>query len=129
MTIKRGLNLWTPVVACMALIFWLSSIPGLHLTVGLVDFVLRKCAHVTEYALLTVLLARAQQGSFEDRSESFHLRTAVIVALLYAVSDEIHQAFVPHRGPSPVDVLIDSVGVTLAFIFWRNRPDFLRLKK
>jgi VanZ family protein len=39
-----------------------------------------------------------------------------VIAALYAVTDEIHQAFVPTRNASPVDVLIDAVGAAIAML-------------
>src|SRR3954453_17396994 len=50
---------WLLVVAWAAVIFALSSVPSLAVTEGLVDLLLRKAAHMTEYALLAILLVRA----------------------------------------------------------------------
>jgi VanZ family protein len=94
---------WLPVFAWAAVIFALSSIPSLSTHLGTWDYVLRKCAHMTEYAILGVLLARAT-GS---RPAAF------VLAVAYACSDEWHQTFVRGRHGTPVDVGIDAVGVLI----------------
>src|SRR4051794_41888130 len=53
------LTVWLPILLWAALIFALSSIPSLHSGLGTWDLILRKCAHVTEYAILAFLLRRA----------------------------------------------------------------------
>ena len=58
-SLNRFLKLWGPVIVWAALIFALSSIPSLNSGLGTWDEVLRKCAHVTEYAILGFLLLRA----------------------------------------------------------------------
>src|SRR5918912_19993 len=52
---SRAISLWLPVVAWAAVIFALSAIPSLSSGLGTWDYVLRKCAHVTEYAVLDAL--------------------------------------------------------------------------
>ena len=59
MKLPRPLLLWGPVVLWAALIFALSAVPSLGTGLGGWDTVLRKCAHVTEYAILALLLYRA----------------------------------------------------------------------
>jgi VanZ family protein len=68
-------------------------------------------AHVTEYAILAILLSMtlAQEGA-SARAAMFG---AVVGACLYAISDEVHQTYVPDRHGSPVDVAIDLVGVAI----------------
>jgi hypothetical protein len=100
---SRVLSAWLPVVAWAGLIFTLSSIPDLGTGLGGWDLVLRKLAHSAEFAILGILLLRA----LERPATAFLLGTA------YAVSDELHQAFVPGRLGSPLDVLIDTVGVAV----------------
>jgi VanZ family protein len=46
------------------------------------------------------------------------MATAVVISVLYAISDEYHQHFVHGRHGSPIDVLIDSVGI--AIVAWRE---------
>jgi VanZ family protein len=98
---SRTLSLWLPVVLWAAVIFALSSIPSLSTDLGLWDLVLRKAAHVTEYAILGALLLRALQRPLG----------AATLGFAYAVSDEIHQHFVRGRSGNVVDVAIDAVGV------------------
>src|SRR5438067_13403916 len=105
---SRALTLWLPVVAWAAVIFALSSIPHLSSGLGTWDYVLRKCAHVTEYAILGALLLRALGRQLP----------AFLAAVAYAATDEFHQHFVRGRHPSPVDVAIDAAGVVLGVLAW-----------
>jgi hypothetical protein len=107
---SRVLALWLPVALWAALIFALSSVPSLSSGLGGWDYVLRKCAHVTEYAALAWLLARAIGRE----------APAFVAGVLYAVSDELHQSFVRGRHASPVDVAIDSVGLLIGLALWRR---------
>ena len=103
-------RLWLPVLAWAALIFALSSIPDLGTGLGGWDLVLRKIAHAAEYAILGALLVRATGRS----------GLAFALGTLYAVSDEVHQALVPGRMGSPVDVAIDAVGVACGVVLWQK---------
>ena len=98
---SRRLSAWLPAAAWAALIFALSSIPSLDSGLGAWDFVLRKVAHVTEYAILGALLVRATRTP----------AVAVALGTAYAVTDEVHQHFVEGRNGSPLDVGIDAIGV------------------
>jgi VanZ family protein len=103
------LRLWVPVIAWAGLIFALSSVPDLGTGLGGWDTVLRKIAHAGEYAVLGALLFRATGRAV----------LAATLAVLYAVSDEIHQTLVPGRMGSPVDVAIDAVGVACGIAIWQ----------
>lgn len=92
----------------------------------------RKAAHVTEYAILAVLVWRAIRASRAAPGWSWQPRDAAIAwgaATLYAASDEIHQLFVPSRTGQVQDVLIDSTGAALGLLAvflclrWRARRD------
>jgi VanZ family protein len=98
---SRRASLWLPVVFWAAVIFALSSVPSLDSGLGTWDLVLRKLAHVAEYAILGALLMRPLGAP----------TVAFVLGLAYAVTDEIHQHFVDGRNGSPVDVAIDAVGV------------------
>jgi VanZ family protein len=101
---------YAPPLAVMALIFGLSATPDLSSGLGAWDVLLRKLAHVTIYALLWIALVRATDWRRPV--------AATVVALLYAVSDEIHQSFVPGRHGAPLDVAIDAAGCALAALAW-----------
>jgi VanZ family protein len=68
-------------------------------------------AHVTEYCVLFLLSNRALKNSFGGWKNSKVYFISALFSVIYAASDEFHQSFVPTRGPSIVDVGIDSVGV------------------
>jgi VanZ family protein len=106
MTLRRRFELWAPVVLWAGLIFGLSAIPSLSSGLGVWDEVLRKCAHMTEYAILAVLLYRAL-GS---------VLPTLVLGILYAGSDEFHQGFVHGRHASPFDVSFDACGLTLGLL-------------
>src|SRR5947208_9507296 len=108
MTRSRALTLWLPVLAWAAVIFAISSIQSLSSGLGVWDTVLRKGAHVTEYAILGALLYRA----FEREVP------ALAAGIAYAATDELHQHFVRGRHASPIDVGIDAVGVALGMLLW-----------
>jgi VanZ family protein len=70
--------------------------------------VIRKLGHFTEYFVFGALVWRASHNAAATRIRRLALSVAITV--IYAVSDEWHQSFVPSRTASLVDVLIDSIG-------------------
>lgn len=82
----------------------------------MIDHIVRKTTHFSEYAflgMLSFLEFRLFAGLFRlnIRLKKYHYALgAFIWGVLFAISDEIHQRFVPGRYASPVDVLIDSAG-------------------
>jgi VanZ family protein len=101
---------WAPVVAWAGLIFGLSSISAFGTDLGVLDAVLSKAAHLTEYAVLGFLIVWA------SRRES----VAFGLGIAYAASDEIHQHFVPGRHGSALDVAIDTVGIAIGVYLARR---------
>lgn len=101
-------TVWLPVFAWAAVIFAFSSIPSLSTGLGTYDTVLRKGAHITEYAILGALLYRALGRE----------ALALAVGIAYAATDELHQHFVPGRHASPIDVAIDAVGLSVGMLVW-----------
>ncbi|OWK27258.1 MAG: hypothetical protein US76_00970 [Parcubacteria group bacterium GW2011_GWA2_38_13b] len=112
-----SINYWLPVFFWMGVIFYLSGQPDL--SSGLphfYDWVLRKAAHITEYFILTFLLARALSRNFNPKKA---LLLSAIIALTYAFSDEYHQTFIYGRLGSIKDIGIDGIGIISA-IYYRK---------
>jgi len=76
-------------------------------TLFFMHFVIRKCAHVVEYFLLSLLILRALRG---DRNELrlCWVMAAIVVVAGYAALDEFHQSFVPGRTAELSDILLDT---------------------
>jgi VanZ family protein len=101
---------WMAVVFWMGVIFALSATPSLASPFEPVyDFILRKLAHLTVFAVLTVLLFRAFRLHVAGPTHAWLL--AMLAAALYACSDEWHQTLVPGREGTVRDIVIDSLGV------------------
>jgi VanZ family protein len=149
---RRFLKNWLPVLVWVGVIFLGSTdpmsaehtsrfiVPFLRWlkpnisaeTLASIHFILRKCAHVGEYAVLALLLLRAATLMTNFRRSIPILYVNVLgVCLFVAATDEFHQTFVASRGASVTDIMIDSGGVILglliASIFRMNR--LIRLEK
>ena len=87
-----------------------------------VSHIMRKCGHMAEFAVLAVLL------TLLARSISGRLLKLLpfICTVIYAASDEIHQAFVPGRGPGVGDVIIDAagaaIGIMIVYKYLKSTP-------
>ena len=107
-------------IAWAGVIFAASSRPHLRVSDDdLLDFVLRKGAHMFVFGVLAVLIARALRGDGPRMAAS--LVFAWLLTLAYAVSDEWHQTFVEGRVGHPSDVGIDMIGATLGLLILRHR--------
>jgi VanZ family protein len=106
---------WIAPLVWMALIFGLSAQPDLpHAPGGLTDLLLKKTGHAVAYGVLYVLLWQALAYGFRP------LALAWILTVLYAVSDEFHQTFVPGRNGRFLDVAIDAAGALVAAVVVRG---------
>ncbi|MGI6514711.1 MAG: VanZ family protein [Syntrophomonadaceae bacterium] len=137
---------WIPVILWMMLIFFLSAqsaaeSSGLSSKVtelmlglinkvvpafssGLVDYaylnhVVRKLAHFLLYLVLGLLSARALRKNGITGGKQLVL--AVIFCALYAVTDELHQMFVPGRSGQISDVVLDTMGGLAGVILYHSR--------
>jgi VanZ family protein len=107
---------WFLVVLWMGVIFCLSAQPDLpHHPEAALDVVIKKLGHVTEYGVLAALAWWAWRDDHNAASWRGFL-LAFGLAVLYAISDEAHQYFVPGRNPQPVDVGFDVAGAALAVL-------------
>lgn len=95
-------------------------------TVETIHFAIRKLAHLTEYGILSVLYAYAQQSSGQAVRRFRWSAVAVLISALTAILDEWHQSFVASRTGSPRDVALDIFGAILFQLLWagfRMRSD------
>lgn len=138
---------WGMCAAWMAVIFWMSSMPGEvsgaqssmlvrllvrflsavlghgmteQLPLAAIELALRKAAHLAEYAVLGLLFQHALRCSGARRACLW----AVVLSAAYAATDELHQYFIPLRTASLMDVLIDTLSASLACAL-----DSLRLRR
>lgn len=74
-----------------------------------IEKVIRKIAHYSIYTLVGILLM-ALMSTYKIK-ELDRIAISMIIGVIYAATDEIHQAFVPGRGPLVTDVILDSIGV------------------
>jgi VanZ family protein len=134
---RSFLKYWLPVLLWMILIFVGSTdlmsaehtsrflVPFLRWlapdlsgeAVATIQLLIRKCAHVAEYAILAAFLLRAFSKSQERLSRA--TASAFIFAAIYAAFDEFHQSFVPSRTSSPYDVAIDTAGALAGLMVYR----------
>ena len=82
----------------------------------IIETIIRKLAHFTEYAVLGLLVCYCM-SSFGANVKD--LAYSILICFLYAVSDEIHQYFVPGRACRLYDMLIDTAGATFGYFLYR----------
>jgi VanZ family protein len=134
---RHFLKYWLPLVIWLSLIFvnstnlmsaehtsryvvpfllWLK--PGMSpQTIWTILVIVRKCAHVTEYAILALLLLRALRSIATLRAKmSLSLGVVLLGCALFAASDEFHQIFVKSRTPSVLDVFLDVAGALVGLL-------------
>lgn len=111
-----------PVGFWALVIFLFSSRPATPVSeIHLTDFIIKKSAHVIEYAILATLLYRVFISSGVGKRKAGIY--SVILAVLYGISDEHHQSFVPGRDPKLRDVFFDTIGAVGAiYIIWNILP-------
>lgn len=115
---KRGLvNSWLPVFACMGVIFYTSTIPGSNVPslFPSQDIVY----HITAYIALGFFFSRACKRSFPGLKRAELVLFAIIFGLIYGISDEFHQFFVPNRCVSGFDIFIDTLGSFIGGLLYR----------
>jgi VanZ family protein len=146
--LRRFLTHWLPLLFWMSVIFGASTGLGTpahtsrfirpfllwldpHMseaTIDLVHHCIRKTAHFVEYSILGFLIWRVVHSAAAMASQPFgrRFRFALLLAALYAATDETHQLFVPGRQGAVLDVMLDTCGagfglaVTWLIVRWRK---------
>src|SRR3989344_6509481 len=117
--ISRIIFYWLPPTIWMTLIFFLSSRLRVSVTGEfLFDFIFFKSLHMIEYAILYFLLFRA---FYSIKNQQLAIGNKFLyplfISILYALSDEVHQTFVPTREGKVRDVIFDTAGILLIYIY------------
>src|SRR3989338_8811624 len=101
---------WLPVFLWAGVIFGFSSLQvAPAIKIYWQDFLVKKTAHLTEYAAFFIFLHRAFVNTTNfGRPAAAGL--SLVIVFLYAISDEYHQSFTPGRQASFRDVFIDTIG-------------------
>lgn len=110
---RNRLGLWLLVVAWMAVIFALSSQSQLPTPAGLSDDARSVIGHLCVYGVLAVLLWMALPRGWPA---SRRIAVAFAGAILFGVTDEWHQSFVPDRESTFSDLVVDAIGASVALI-------------
>lgn len=120
---KTVIQLWVPPVIWAVVIFLLSSRPIAPTSqIFWKDFIVKKSAHVIEYAIFTILLYRALKESGVKKYNAG--LTAILFAVIYGALDEFHQSFTPGREPRVRDVFFDTIGsVVSIYLLWNLLPN------
>jgi VanZ family protein len=112
---RRAVARWLAVAAWMGLIFALSSVSGLRVSEDAeVDRPLRALAHMAAFGMLSGLILHALSAN--RRPSWSRAALALVLTVLYAVSDELHQSLVPNRSGRLQDVAIDTLGALAGLV-------------
>lgn len=94
----------------------LFFIPSNIINTDFVSFSVRKIAHISEYFILTLFFYIGFYKNLKKVSRTNILLLSVFLSIIYSISDELHQTFIPNRVGSYKDVIIDSIG-SMIFYF------------
>ena len=114
---KNWIRRFGPAIAVMGLIFAASATPGSDLPkFGGWDIFAKKGGHMMGYALLAASYFHVINNGKKIKLIQFF--GAVFLAILYSITDELHQVLTPGRTPSPWDVCIDATGSIVGLGLW-----------
>ncbi len=106
-----------PLLGVMILLFLLSHTPGRSLPEA-TFFGLDKLWHALAYAALAAAALWAWLPQVIKRRSGQGLGAILLFCLLYGISDEFHQSFIPDRNASPADMGADVLGAALFLWCW-----------
>lgn len=107
--------LYVVTILYMVLIFYLSSMPSIRQPGPLEDVPnIDKLEHFMEFMVLGLLMYLSFHFSKGETVRRSAWMFALLGAITYACTDEIHQLFVPGRSPDLIDLLADSTGISVA---------------
>ncbi|GJL64738.1 MAG: hypothetical protein NPIRA04_33920 [Nitrospirales bacterium] len=111
---------WLPVILYASLIVFLSSLssPGVNFITIFPGFD-DKIIHAIEYAILAILCYRALLHTTTTEWRFYAPFLAIMSSVMFGITDEIHQAFVPLRQADAWDVLADGIGASIGVGMWK----------
>lgn len=118
-------NYWlrlVPVILVMAAVFFLSHLPGNSFSLPKIVN-LDKVLHGLLYTVLGLTALIALSPRFRQQRPVLASATVVLFCLVYGITDELHQSFVPGRSSDILDVVADTTGGLLAVLCgwcWRQ---------
>jgi hypothetical protein len=116
---------WLPAFLIMGAIFIGSSTPSWKVPdFGPIDLSVKKLGHFVAYSLLALAYLRGLHNPHRAGRTA-----ALILCVLFAVTDEVHQAFVPGRNAVWFDVVIDTFGAVVGLLLWSRLPLLQRLTR
>ena len=107
-------------ICVMGTIFFLSHQPGNSLVLpNIVN--IDKVAHMTVYGILAYSMIWGLSPSCRRQSAYRLVLAAILFSILYGISDEYQQSFIPGRYPSVYDVIADGLGAVIVSLYWLMR--------
>ena len=106
-----------PMVVVMGIIFFLSHQAGDQLDMPDLPFI-DKIAHFLVYAVLAAAILLVPSKKFKQSRPTLTIVLTISLCILYGISDEFHQSFIPHRSVSGADVFADTLGAICISLFW-----------
>ena len=84
--------------------------------IDLITTIVRKCAHVTEYIILGILMLNC----LKDYSIKNVIIVSIMLCIIYSISDEVHQLFIEGRSGEVIDVFIDTIGIIIGNLIYKR---------
>lgn len=123
-TSLKSILYWVPALVWMLVIFLLSNRQSIEVAqIQVVNFLVFKSLHIVEYCTLYLLYVFALKKSGNKHPVLY----ATYLAIIFALSDEIHQMGVPTREGVFRDIIIDSIGVCFGALI-ANKVSFFKQK-
>lgn len=118
----KFLKYWFPVLLYCCIIFGVSSIPNVQFpeSVPTSD----KLLHMSEYAVLAALFARAVRAKSQTQWALLIWANAVFFVTFYGITDEFHQSYIPGRASDLADLVADISGGSIGaavYLFWKQK--------
>ena len=100
-----------------SIVYFMENLLNVTFNREIISFLIRKIAHITEYAILTFLVINLfKQYKILNRE---NLIIILVLCVFYAITDECHQLFIAGRNGSFRDVLVDSLGIGSVILLYK----------